>query len=138
MIDSLILKTTSRLIAMIMFIASVLMTLRGHNNPGGGFIGALIAVSGFALFVIAQPHEGKNLTSKCVRLIPLGFLCLITSAILSWLTQQPLLTAMWHKIDLFNAHIKLGTPLIFDIGVYFVIIGSIVWIISVLEELKSC
>ncbi|HYI68762.1 MAG TPA: MnhB domain-containing protein [Skermanella sp.] len=53
MMDSLILRTATRLLLSLMLLFSFFILLRGHNEPGGGFIGGLIAASAFALHSIA-------------------------------------------------------------------------------------
>ena len=48
--NSLILRTSARLLLPAMLIFSLIVLFRGHNDPGGGFIGGLIAASGVAVF----------------------------------------------------------------------------------------
>src|SRR5690625_7138675 len=57
---SLILRTITGLFFALMLLLSVFIFLRGHNEPGGGFIGGLIAASAFILYVIAfSPEAGR-------------------------------------------------------------------------------
>ena len=51
--NSLILRTAARLLISLTLLFSIYVLLRGHNEPGGGFIGGLLAVSGFAIYAIA-------------------------------------------------------------------------------------
>ena len=55
--NSVILRAGSRLLAVLLLVFSVYMLLRGHNAPGGGFIGGLIAASAFVVFAIACGTE---------------------------------------------------------------------------------
>ena len=52
--QSLILTTTTRLLAALLLMFSVYALLRGHNLPGGGFIGGLIGATAFILYTIAN------------------------------------------------------------------------------------
>ena len=55
--QSLILTTTTRLLAALLLMFSVYALLRGHNLPGGGFIGGLIGATAFILYTIATSVE---------------------------------------------------------------------------------
>ncbi|GAM74041.1 Na(+) H(+) antiporter subunit A [Vibrio ishigakensis] len=60
-IHSLIFATTSHIVAALMLVFSFYLLLRGHNAPGGGFIGALIAVIGLSLLMFAEsPRYVRN------------------------------------------------------------------------------
>ena len=64
---SLILSAATRLLVALMLLFSVYMLLRGHNDPGGGFIGGLIAGIGFALYAMAHGTEAAR---RALRLDP--------------------------------------------------------------------
>ena len=51
--NSLILNTATRFLVALMLVFSIYLLWRGHNEPGGGFVGGLIAAIGFALYAIA-------------------------------------------------------------------------------------
>ncbi|MEO1613216.1 MAG: MnhB domain-containing protein, partial [Pseudomonadota bacterium] len=51
---SVILRAGTRYLAGLLLIFSVYMLLRGHNEPGGGFIGGLVGATGFVIYVIAS------------------------------------------------------------------------------------
>ncbi|MEQ9246742.1 MAG: MnhB domain-containing protein, partial [Nitratireductor sp.] len=50
---TLIFRTVAPYLTSLMILFSVFVLLRGHNEPGGGFIGGLIAASAFAIYGIA-------------------------------------------------------------------------------------
>lgn len=127
----LILKTASHLVSGLMLVFSVFLLLRGHHEAGGGFIGALIAVIGFGLLMIA---ESPAYVRRRLRFPPEGIalsglaLCLL-SGLVGPLMGQPFLTGIWWKDIL-----PLGTPLFFDIGVYLAVIGAVLTILLALDE----
>jgi multicomponent Na+:H+ antiporter subunit B len=67
MVNSIILNAATRLLVALLLLFSVFMLLRGHNLPGGGFIGGLIGATGFVLYAIAQ---GADATRKALRYEP--------------------------------------------------------------------
>lgn len=129
---SLILITASRFLLGLMLIFSIWVVLRGHNTPGGGFIGGLIAASAFSLFLIAYGvRELKNLlVIDLPILLGLGLLCVVGSGLIAIYKDKPFMSGIWWEV--FN--ITIGTPLIFDIGVYFVVVSSVLIIIYALED----
>lgn len=134
---SLILTTATRYLLPLMLLFSLFILLRGHNHPGGGFIGGLVASSAFALYGFAF---GITAARKVLRVDPLtliggGLLMVAVSGIMApILLNQPYMTSIWgHTV--YPAIGKLGTPLLFDTGVYVAVIGVILLIIlSVAEE----
>lgn len=134
---SVILKTAARLMVGLIVIFAVYLLLRGHHEPGGGFVAALVASTGFALFAIA---EGPVKVREAVRLRPtfiamtgLGLAGL--SGLPAALSGQPFLTGIWWALERpEGAEIVIGTPLIFDVGVFLAVLGAILSIILALEE----
>ena len=133
---SIVLKGLCYFMLQIMLLLSVLFVLRGHNYPGGGFIGALIAATGVGLYSLAfQEHItyiGK--LGKCI--IGVGILCLLLSILLPILFSKPLLSSVWIDFSFLGDSMKLGSPLLFDLGIYFSSLGSIACLMMALEEVK--
>jgi multicomponent Na+:H+ antiporter subunit C len=55
--DSLILRATTRLLFPLTLVFSIFLLVRGHNEPGGGFVGGLAAASAFALVLASDGLE---------------------------------------------------------------------------------
>ncbi len=133
---SLILSAAIRYLLPLLLLFSVFILLRGHNEPGGGFAGGLVAAAAFALYAIA---EGVAAARRLLRvsprlLIATGLLTTLLSALFAPLLQGlPFMTGLWSTIEL-PAIGKLGTPLFFDLGVYQVVIGVALLIIFSLAE----
>jgi len=60
-----------RLLLPLLLMFSVFLLLRGHNEPGGGFVGGLMAATGFALFSIAF---GSETARRILRIDPLALI----------------------------------------------------------------
>lgn len=131
---SIFLQVSSRFLMKIMLLLSVLLVFRGHNYPGGGFIGALVASSVVGLYTIAFSLKQAGFDRWAPKVILVGILCFLLSFCLPLLSNQAILTAGWANLSLLTHSVKVGTPIIFDFGVYFSIVGSLVWIIAELED----
>ena len=135
--NSLIFRTATRLILPVLLLFSLFMLLRGHNEPGGGFIGGLVAAAAMLLYLLAEGPAQLRRTFPSVfrRLLPLGLLLAIAAGLLSLLRGQPFLTGIWVTISLPGIDsFKVGTPLLFDIGVFMVVVGMTVEVILRMAE----
>ena len=133
--QSLILSTAARFILPLMLLFSIFLLLRGHYEPGGGFVGGLVAAAAFSLYAISF---GVARTREVLRLDPrvligAGVLVSTVSGMFAWLYGNPYLTDVWLERP-WPVIGTVGTPLIFDIGVYFVVLGVVLKIIFVLAE----
>ena len=139
---SILLRAATRYIVPVQLLFSLYLMLRGHNLPGGGFIGGLVAASAFSLYVIAYDANfaRHKLRIRPQLLISIGLFLSLSSALLPMFFDKPAMTGLWdgsiplHWLGL--GALKLGTPLLFDIGVYLVVIGVTLLIIFTLEEEK--
>ncbi len=126
-LTSIILRTAVRWISPLLLLFSVFLLLRGHHEPGGGFSGGLIAATGFALLTFGY---SVRTAQRVLRIEPLsltacGLVLALLSGLPSLLTGQPFLTGLWIDISLpGNVVLELGTPLLFDVGVYLAVIGA--------------
>ena len=132
---SLILATATRLLLPLMLIFSIFLLIRGHNEIGGGFVGGLVAAAAFILYAIANNvQEGRRILRVQPRvLIAAGLLMSLSSGLAGWLSGKPFMTGLWLK-DPLPVIGKIGTPLMFDVGVYLVVIGITLLIIFTLAE----
>jgi multicomponent Na+:H+ antiporter subunit B len=122
---SLILRTTAPLLSVVMILFSLFITLRGHNEPGGGFIGGLIAASAISVYAMSA---GAPALRKAMRLHPLSYAGLGVvlaglSGVLSLAFGLPYLTGLWSFLALGETEVALATPQLFDFGVYLVVFG---------------
>lgn len=131
---SLLLQTCSRFLAQIMLILSVLLLLRGHHYPGGGFIGGLVATAAISLLMFAQGWSHEKLGRTVRGCLAGGVLCLLVSMLLALWCHQPMLAGQWITLHLLHQTIKVGTPLLFDVGIYLIVTGSLSWLIIQVED----
>ncbi len=137
--NTLILRTVAPPITALMLVFSVFVLLRGHNEPGGGFIGGLIGVSALAIYGIAY---GVAAVRRAIRFHPMaiagfGLFIATVSGFLSLFAGVPFMTGLWIYPSLFGVEVPLATVISFDIGVYFVVLGAISSIALALEERET-
>ena len=132
-----ILKIAARHLLLPFLFISIFILYRGHNQPGGGFIGGLVAASAFILYNVAY---GVDSAKEKLRIRPQtsiagGLLVALGSAFLSLFLSKPFMTGLWADISLpAVGHIHLGTPQLFDLGVYLVVVGVVLKIVFALSE----
>ena len=134
---SLILRTAARILLPLLLLFSFFLLLRGHNEPGGGFAGGLVAAAAFALLAVATdvPIARRALRLEPRLLIGIGLLVAAASGTVGLLGGAPFLTGLWTDLALPGGlTLALGTPLVFDVGVYLVVIGVVLTIVLALAE----
>ncbi len=138
---SFILRRGARMLLPWLLVLSLLAFYRGHHLPGGGFIGGLLAASGFALVAVA---EGALEARRRLRFSPVGImgagLVVALGAGLSGLASgRSLFSGLWlpeFHLPLLGA-VHLGTPMLFDAGVYLTVVGFALHAFFALQEVDA-
>ena len=110
-----------------MFFA-IIALWRGHNQPGGGFIGGLLAALAVVYTALAYDivKARKSLKWQPQQYIAFGITAVFMSVLPSILTGKELMKGSWISLKLIGENsLKLGTPLLFDVGVFLVVIGVV-------------
>ena len=132
---SILLSAAARYLMPLMLVFSVFLLIRGHNEVGGGFVGGLVATSALMLYAIALSPAAlrKLLPVEPHVLVSAGLISALISGLIPMLAGQPFMTGLWLKnpIPVIG---KVGTTLLFDTGVYLVVIGVVTWILLTLAE----
>ncbi|MCP8897057.1 Na+/H+ antiporter subunit B [Shinella daejeonensis] len=133
--NSLILRTVAPFLTALMLLFSVFVLLRGHNEPGGGFIGGLIAASALAIYGIAN---GVSAVRKALWFHPMsisafGLFLACVAGFLSMAFAVPFMTGLWVYPVVLGVEVALSTVMLFDIGVYLVVVGAIISIALAME-----
>lgn len=122
--DSAIFRTVGSGLFFLVNIFAVYLLLRGHNLPGGGFIGGLGSALSLMLISLAFGVEYAQRTLRVdpVRLAAGGLLLAVATALLPLLGGDALLRHYHFTVPLLGGF-KVGTPLLFDVGVFLVVVG---------------
>ncbi len=123
--------TAVRLLMPLLLLFAVFLLLRGHNEPGGGFVGGLVAAAAFALYGIAYGVERARqaLQVQPLTLLGVGLLIALASGVPAAFRGQPFMTAQWA-----SGSVAVGTPALFDLGVFLVVAGVVLMMIFSLAE----
>ena len=134
--NTLIFRTTAPYLTALMLLFSVFVLLRGHNEPGGGFIGGLIAASAVAIYGMASGVAAvrRALVFRPLSIAGAGLFIATLAGLLSLVFGAPFLTGLWVYPSLFGVEVPLSSVLLFDIGVYLVVFGTFTAILLALEE----
>ena len=106
---------------------SLWVMLRGHNAPGGGFIGGLMAVAASAAYAFV-PGVGPALRKMPLAPAPLsagGVLLAMASSLPGAWQGLPPLTQLWWDLPLGGVSLPLSTVMLFDFGVYLAVWGAV-------------
>jgi len=125
--NSFILCQAGKLLFPALLVLSVIELYRGHNLPGGGFIGGLMASIAFILLGLGVSMEeaARRLRVRPVTLLYVGLGIAVLSGVPGFFVAKGFMDGLWlpefHLPLLGGVH--LGTPLLFDVGVYLAVIG---------------
>ncbi len=136
---TIIFRTIAPYLAALMILFSIFVLLRGHNEPGGGFIGGLIAASALAIYGIACGVAAvrRAIVVHPMSLAAFGLLIAALAGLPSIFLKQSFMTTQFAAFSFFGTKVDLMTPMLFDLGVYFVVVGAIASIALALEERES-
>ncbi|MCS6761831.1 MAG: Na(+)/H(+) antiporter subunit B [Candidatus Devosia symbiotica] len=134
--NTVIFRTIAPIIVAIMLVFSVYVCLRGHNEPGGGFIGGLIAALAIVVLGISSSaaEARRALHFDPLSIAGAGVLLAGLSGLLSIFNGNPFMTSIWLYLNIGGSIVPFSTPMVFDIGVYFVVFGTIASITLALES----
>lgn len=134
---SLILDTTVRFVFDAAILLSVYLLFAGHNQPGGGFVGGLVAAAAIALRYIAG---GVADVFAVVRIRPWWFLSLglmLAAGTALWSTlagNAPLDQEAYEWDVTLLGHLKFTTATVFDTGVYLIVVGLVLMVFEGLGD----
>lgn len=135
---SVLLQLTSSYLKYILYILAIWFLLKGHNKPGGGFIAGLLVSSSFILNMLAYgaPEVKKSMKYSPVTLTGTGVLIALVISLIPVLLGKPFMEGLWlpaFELPLLGV-LHLGTPLLFDLGVFLAVIGFVISVIFDLEK----
>ncbi|MBK5969860.1 MULTISPECIES: monovalent cation/H+ antiporter subunit A [Thiorhodovibrio] len=135
-----ILAMLSRPLLPMALLVAVFMLLRGHHEPGGGFIAGLVA--GIAL-ILQQLASGQQWSAERLRLsytllIGSGLIISLATGLAAMLFSRPFLTsAFWHGEVPLLGEVEFASAMAFDAGVFLVVLGTVMLILDNLGRLSG-
>jgi len=125
---SLVLEVATRLIFPVMMVLSAYFFFAGHNTPGGGFAGGLMAGLALVLRYLAggRYELGETLPLDAGKILGAGLTLAAGTAAASLLVGAPALSSALIEIEVpVLGTVKFVTALFFDLGVYLIVVGLV-------------
>jgi len=143
-------RTTARIVVPIILVVAVSLFFQGHNLPGGGFIGGVLTVAAFGLVYVAynldylevgvldrdvdyERHIGEHRTVAAYRrLFVFGLALTVGSGLAALLFGQAFLSQAFTHVHLpLFGDVELASALVFDLGIFCVVVGGLLTVFSV-------
>jgi len=124
---SVILQIATKYIKWLLVTFALIALLRGHNSPGGGFIGGLLV--GLSVVFHSFTYYGAECVKRSLKIQPeayiaSGLLLILLSTLPGLLLKQSFMAGIWISVPMpLLGDFKIGTPFLFDIGVFMAVIG---------------
>jgi multisubunit Na+/H+ antiporter MnhB subunit len=134
---SVILDVGARVLFHSVLAGSLFLLFAGHNRPGGGFIGGLVAAGGFGLRYLAGGVDGLSSASRFHpwTFLSTGLFLAVGTAAAALFAGGQVLESGKLELDLpLLGHLKATSALPFDIGVYLVVVGLMLVALDALGE----
>jgi multicomponent Na+:H+ antiporter subunit B len=130
--QSVLLAEGAKMMLPLLFLISIYLWYYGKDHPGGGFSGGLVAAAAFALDIIAfgTSQSKRALSVQPQTVTGTGIILMFVSGIIPILVGKQFLTAIWINAG----EMAIGTPMIFEAGIYLVVAGVVLTIIYSLAE----
>ncbi len=134
--NSVIFSTVARPLFWLMLGVSVFILFRGHDEPGGGFVGGLVAALAVTIVALADgvPAARHRLRAHPVVMIGSGIALAALSGVPGLFIDGSFLAHQWLHL---GSDFKLGTTMIYDLGVYLVVMGGMLALVFRLYEEES-
>ncbi|HLR11619.1 MAG TPA: Na(+)/H(+) antiporter subunit B [Sporosarcina sp.] len=131
--NDVILQTGTKVVFFIIFLFSIHIFFAGHFAPGGGFVGGLLTTAAIVLLLLAFDLKTvqEALPFNFMIVVAIGLLLSLGMAASSFIFNVPFFT---HAFGTFNLPLfgetDLHSAMIFDAGVYLVVVGSTITMIQ--------
>lgn len=133
----LILQSAARILQPLMLLVALFFLLRGHHQPGGGFVGGLVASAAYALqsmaFGVSTARQALRVDPR--TLIGVGLLLSMAVALAPLLLQERFFESLHFESTLLGVgSVELSSSMVFDVGVFMVVAGAALTVFFALEE----
>lgn len=135
--NDVMLQTATKVVTFIILMFAVHIFFAGHYTPGGGFVGGLLTTSAIVLLMLAFDIQTvkKILPINYVTMTAVGLLLALATAAASIIFDVPFFTHAYDYFDLpLFGETSLHSAMLFDAGVYLVVVGVTMTIIQTIGE----
>lgn len=146
-----IMRTTARAVVPIILVVAISLFVEGHNLPGGGFIGGVLTTTAFAIVYLAfgldflergvlgrdvdpgkEPSRDRGVVAYR-RVFEYGLAIAVLSGLVPLVFDRAFLTQTYWEFEgvpIYD-HLEVASAVAFDFGVYCVVVGGLLTILSV-------
>ena len=138
--SSVILDQVTHAVFPVILLLSLFLTFRGHNAPGGGFAGGLVVGGGLAIRYLAGGNVALGRLAKfpSTHIMGLGLLTSVTTALVPLAVGNSFLESSIYNLDLpVIGKVKVVSAAFFDLGVYILVIGVVLAVLTQLGDHRS-
>ncbi|WP_129838678.1 Na+/H+ antiporter subunit A [Streptomyces sp. RFCAC02] len=137
---SVLMEVVTRALFTSVVVLSLFLLFSGHYGPGGGFAGGLVAgqafllrylVGGRADLGLAAPADPNRITGGGLAVAAVVALVPLVAG------HPPLTSAVWHVTLPVLGEVHGSTSLFFDIGVYLLVVGVILKLLSAVSTVRD-
>lgn len=120
------LRLLDRVLTPVLLVLALILLMVGHNSPGGGFIAGLVVAAAIQLQILSRGDKTirRTVGPWLQPTISLGLLTAVTAAMLG-LLEGVFFKGIWWEGELGPITLELGTPMLFDIGVFLVVLAIV-------------
>jgi multicomponent Na+:H+ antiporter subunit B len=129
------LRLVDLIVTPVIVVIAIVLFLRGHDYPGGGFIAGLTVAAAIELHILARGASDvrRRLGPYLLPIAGLGLLAAVDAAMLGFYGGG-FFKAIWVKVYVGDMLVKVGTPQLFDLGVLLVVVGMTITYLLNLSE----
>lgn len=130
------LRLVGRTLTPLLWLFAAYFLLRGHDEPGGGFVAALLGTSAITIQILVKGASVvRRRFGRMLRpALGVGLFTAAFAASMGLFWDDGFFHAIWGQFQLGTVKIKLGTPNLFDLGVFLAVLGVAVSFILGLSE----
>ncbi|MCE7983014.1 MAG: Na(+)/H(+) antiporter subunit B [Caldilinea sp. CFX5] len=120
------LRLLDRVLTPVLLVLAIILLMVGHNSPGGGFIAGLVVAAAFQLQILSRGDQAirRTVGPWLQPIIGIGLLTAVTAAVLG-LLEDVFFKGIWWEGHLGPLTLELGTPMLFDVGVFLVVLAVV-------------
>ncbi|MEZ5843901.1 MAG: monovalent cation/H+ antiporter subunit A [Hyphomicrobiaceae bacterium] len=138
--QSLIVTVSTRILLPLVLTAGVFIFLRGHNEPGGGFIAGVVIGVAYIMQYIASGYRWSQQRARfdAHLMIGAGIALAAASGLPSWTFGYPYLTSTFTYLPIpLIGPVEIASVVLFDIGVLFAVVGMVLISLANLSRVEE-
>lgn len=120
------LRLLDRFITPVLLLFGVFLFSRGHNSPGGGFIAGLVVAAALQLQIMSRGDDAvrRQIGVYLQPMLGVGLLIAAAAGVIG-LFGDGFFEGTWWSVHIGRLTLEIGSPVLFDVGVFIVVVGVV-------------